>query len=287
MGASELANRSQRALLLPFQERMDRHLQQYMSERMSTGDLSEACQHALRGGKRFRPALVYLIGQAMGSSVDPTPAALAVEFFHTASLVADDLPCMDNDDERRGSPAVHVVYGESTALLVTYALISEGYYCLAHKTAQVSDEARLAAIENASYNTGLHGATGGQYLDLFPPDINRETLVEVIVKKTVSLFEVAFVLGWLYSGGSVNRLPEVKAAAYHFGMAFQIADDFEDEVQDTAHACRVNFVLACGKQEALERFHQEIQAYREMLKRLDLNSQSLQLLAEVLESQFK
>ena len=89
--------------------------------------LREACEYALtNGGKRFRPILLMMTAKAANGSVDVGYAALAVELFHTASLVADDLPCMDNDDMRRDKPSLHKVYGEGVALLVTYALIAAG-----------------------------------------------------------------------------------------------------------------------------------------------------------------
>ena len=88
--------------------------------------LRDACEYALtNGGKRFRPLIVLLIAEALGHGMNVYPSALSVEFFHTASLIADDLPCMDNDDERREKPSLHKVYGESIALLASYALITQ------------------------------------------------------------------------------------------------------------------------------------------------------------------
>ncbi len=142
--------------------------------------LRDACEYALlNGGRRFRPVLVMMVADAIGKKADVSQAALAIEFFHTASLVADDLPCMDDDDERRQKPSLHKVYGETIALLVSYALIAAGYECLA-KNAQAlrqsnasfshnSDRICTLALENATYNTGLQGATGGQFLDVFSP----------------------------------------------------------------------------------------------------------------------
>ena len=90
--------------------------------------LRDACEYALtNGGKRFRPLIVILIAEALGNGLNVFEAALSVEFFHTASLVADDLPCMDNDDERRDKPSLHKVYGEAIALLASYALITAAF----------------------------------------------------------------------------------------------------------------------------------------------------------------
>src|SRR4051812_27366528 len=82
--------------------------------------LRDACEYALKsGGKRFRPLLVILVAEALGSETNVCDAALSIEFFHTASLIVDDLPCMDNEEERRSKPSLHKVYGESIAILAS------------------------------------------------------------------------------------------------------------------------------------------------------------------------
>ncbi len=271
------------ALLGSFQHMMNLAIEDHLAKRADATALTAACAHALQGGKRFRPALVFLVAEALGHDLNVTSAALAIEFFHTASLVADDLPCMDNDDERRGQPSVHKTYSEAEALLVTYALIAEGYHCLTQSDGPVAPEARLLAIENVAWNTSFHGASGGQFLDLFPPDVSIETLHSVICKKTVSLFEIAFVLGWIYGGGTITQLEAVKGVARHYGMAFQIADDFDDVQQDVEHECQVNLVIALGKEAALTQFEQEINGYRNLLKQLGIATASLLALADALE----
>lgn len=283
MKVSQPPVKANHLLLQQFQETINAKVEAYLERLGDDTSLGMACANSLRGGKRFRPVLVFLIADAIGRDASPTEAALAIEFFHTASLVADDLPCMDDDDERRGKPSVHKVYGEAVALLVTYALIAEGYHCLTQGSPLVSDHARLVAIENVSRNTGILGCTGGQYLDLFPPDVSAETLQEVIHKKTVSLFEIAFVLGWIFGGGEIEQLETVKKLAWHYGMAFQITDDFEDEAQDAVHGCQVNLSLALGRSAAYGRFIEEIKGYRRLLDELSLASIPLLALAEALE----
>src|SRR5947209_4745416 len=105
------------SVLNPYKERFEPHLTKAILSFGDKNNLRDACEYALSsGGKRFRPALVYMMGDALGGSKDIDGAALATEFFHTASLIADDLPCMDDDDMRRGRPTVHKMYGEATAL---------------------------------------------------------------------------------------------------------------------------------------------------------------------------
>jgi geranylgeranyl diphosphate synthase, type II len=252
--------------------------------------LRDACEYALlNGGKRFRPALVMMVGAAVNEACDLSFAALAIEYFHTASLIADDLPSMDNDDERRNKPSLHIAFDEATALMASYALISAGYGCLA-RNAQILAEANLPfsnrahqlctlAVENVSFNTGLFGATGGQFLDINPPDLQLETLRDIACKKTASLFEISFVLGWLYAGGDLAKISLVKAAAYHFGMAFQIGDDLGDMDQDARNGRTVNIASVVGQKRAEELFKQEISQYLELLDELNIASPELVALA--------
>lgn len=275
------------SVLNPYKQKIDVKLIESFTELGPKNILQEACKYAVsNGGKRFRPAIVLMVAQALGN-MDVSEAALAVELFHTASLVADDLPCMDDDDERRNRPSLHKVYGETIALLVSYALIAAGYECLAKNARIVNSEIDgsqicLLALENATFNTGLSGATGGQFLDVFPPDFSLKTLREVIHKKTVSLFEIAFVLGWLYGGGAHEKLDSVKMVAGHFGMAFQIADDLEDIEQDQSNGRKVNIALAFGKDDAVKMFHEEISLYYQKLRELELESLPLHYLAQSL-----
>lgn len=247
--------------------------------------LAEACRYALSGGgKRFRPAMVFMMADALGNKRDVRYAALAVEMFHTSSLIADDLPCMDDDDLRRNRPSLHRVYGEAVALLASYALIAEGYLCLAKNEGAENGKLLQMALENAAFNTGSQGATGGQYLDLYPPNLHLETALEVLQKKTVTLFEIAFVLGWLFGQGEVEKLPRVKKAAHHFGMAFQIADDFGDLKQDQSKNEKpaVNLALILGEEEAKKRFYSDVEGYRREMKALGLEKSELAQIIEIL-----
>jgi geranylgeranyl diphosphate synthase type II len=245
--------------------------------------LRDACEYALmNGGKRLRPAIVLMIAKELGHGIDATPAALAIEYFHTASLVADDLPCMDDDDERRSKPSVHKVYGEAMALLVSYALIAAGYACYAQNANLIKkrrdafsakgDLLCTLVLENATYNTGLWGATGGQFLDLNPSDLSLTSLRNILHKKTVSLFEISFVSGWLFGGGSIEALGTVKRAASHFGMAFQIADDIDDLEKDRHNGRVVNMAAVFGVDTAQNMLREEIEAYETTLRELNLSS---------------
>lgn len=253
--------------------------------------LRDACEYSLTsGGKRLRPIITLMVAKGLGLGGDPLYSALGVEFYHTASLVADDLPSMDDDDMRRNKPSVHKKYGESTALLVSYALIAAGYQAIALNTQQLkrsnlpfantAEKRCLLALENASLNTGLEGATGGQFMDLMPSDLSLPTLKQVIHQKTTSLFEIAFVYGWLFGGGDLQKLPLVKETASHFGLAFQIADDLGDMQQDIKNDRKVNVANVIGKEAALSMFHEELSSYLLKINDLGLPKDDFQHLAD-------
>lgn len=252
--------------------------------------LRDACEYALmNGGKRFRPALVLMIAKALGKGFDVADAALGVEYFHTASLIADDLPCMDDDDERRNKPSLHKVYGESVALLASYALIAAGYESLVKNTKIYPDASQSAqlcvlGLENAAHNTGILGATGGQLLDLYPVDDTLESYFEIIDKKTVTLFEISFVYGWIFGGGDVSRLGLVKSCAAHFGRAFQIADDIGDCEQDRGNGAP-NLANSVGLEKAMALFKSELELFEEDLGALGLRCEDLQALVQMLVCQ--
>ncbi len=274
----------------------DEKIREYLPTIGDKSVLREACEYALlNGGKRLRPALVFMVAKAVGFDTDVSFSALAIEFFHTASLVADDLPCMDNEDFRRNKPTVHKVYGEATAVLVTYTLISAAYECLAKcgdefarsnaPHALSNDKICLVALTNATRNTGLYGATGGQFLDLNPPNLSVETLREIIQKKTVSLFEIAFMFGWLFGGGDLKKTDLIKKAAYHFGMAYQIADDLSDMTQDVENECKVNIASSMGVEKSAKVFHEEIEQYQKTIKNLKIDTPEMKAIADFLAEQ--
>ena len=249
--------------------------------------LTEAIEYSLlTEGKRFRPAIVLMVADSLGSTSYPLDAALAIEFFHTASLIADDLPCMDDDELRRERPALHVAFTESIALLSTYALISAGYERI-HRASKNHPECEEAicqlALESATKNTGIFGATGGQYLDLFLEKPTEESVMEIMEKKTGTFFEISFVFGWLFGGGKIDQLELVKKVANHFGLAFQIADDFQDLIQDQKRGSVINYPLIAGEKKGFEVLSKELDELFLGLDELSLEESPLMDLANHLK----
>ncbi len=262
--------------LLESKKRIDALIKKSISELGPKSSLRDACEYALLSeGKRFRPALVFLMAEAIGKGRDVTYPALATEYFHTASLIADDLPCMDDEEKRRGRITTHLKFGESTALLATYALIAAGYGWISNGESQ---EVCSLALQSAAKKTGILGATGGQFLDLDPPLLTEESISEIIHKKTSTLFELSFVFGWLFGGGEIERLDTVKKAACHFGLAFQIADDLDDQEQDLLNGRAVNFANVVGTEKARTRLAYEKQQYLSAIQSLNIETTLLESL---------
>ncbi|MHB1671104.1 MAG: polyprenyl synthetase family protein [Acidiferrobacter sp.] len=198
------------------------------SAQTSPPDLHEAMRYAtLGGGKRLRACLVYATGEALGASLETLDAAAAaVELIHAYSLVHDDLPCMDDDDMRRGRPSCHKAFGEATALLAGDALQTQAFAVLACAQA-VSPHARIRMVEELAQASGSLGMAGGQALDLKAgPEATVEVLEERHSRKTGALIHASVRLGALAAN------PEIPAALDDYGralgLAFQIADDLLD-----------------------------------------------------------
>lgn len=281
-----------------YKKKTEKIISSYIESLADKNKLRDACEYVLSTeGKRLRPIITLMISDAIAKNFDVSCSALAVELFHTASLIADDLPCMDNENERRCKPALHIAFGESAALLASYTLISSGYEMIV-KNARVLLEKKLLsqnevnslavkAIEEVSRVAGFAGATNGQFLDLFPPDNSLETINKIIEQKTVSLFQISFILGWIFGGGDVLKLEEVKKCAHHFGMAFQIADDIIDIKQDKQNLNALNIAIALGKDKALNLFSEELDLFDEKLKRLNLNSFYFEQICSLLKDSVK
>ena len=191
---------------------------------------AEAARYSLlAGGKRIRAILVLEFCRMCGG--DPKNAldvACAIEMLHAYSLIHDDLPCMDNDDLRRGKPTNHIVFGECVATLAGDVLQAEAFGTILRSA--LPDEARLRCATQLANAVGFDGMCGGQYLDMIGEGkaLRSDELDEINAKKTGALLTAACTMGVAAAGGS--RAQEEAAAAYGaaVGMAFQIRDDMLD-----------------------------------------------------------
>ena len=199
------------------------------------GVLIESMKYSLEaGGKRVRPRLVFEFSKLCGGTDDAAaPFACAVEMIHTYSLIHDDLPCMDDDDLRRGKPSNHKVYGEDIALLAGDALLTLAFETIASDRAAVlaGDKAcRLAAKTLAAY-AGATGMVGGQVIDLKSENTNAplDVLREMDYKKTACLIKAACELGCIAANADDEQHEAAALYGECIGIAFQIQDDILDQ----------------------------------------------------------
>lgn len=270
-------------LLIPYRKAFEQALSE-QAALWGEGVLANACRLALsQGGKRMRPILLLLVADCLGHKQDVMPAALAVEYFHTASLIADDLPCMDNEQERRGAQTLHVRFNEATALLASYSLIAAGYGAVGQNGEKFQDPERITqALACVARTTGIHGAAGGQFLDLYPPENSWAIYEKTVLEKTASLFELSFVLGWLFGGGELTLVEKVKEAAIDYGMAFQIFDDLEDVEKDRSLGRQMNIVCLLGEEGAKKQLNDRLMRFESLAKSLHLWSDTFATLCKKL-----
>lgn len=218
-----------------YRQAVETYLDGLFTKKTDWEDLYESMRYSLlAGGKRIRPVLTLEFARLAGMDwKGAVPVACALELVHTYSLIHDDLPCMDDDDLRRGKPTNHKVYGETLAVLAGDALQPEAYRLIltAHGlTAEQRADCALILAQAA----GADGMVGGQVLDTLHAPKTREELTEVHRLKTGAMIAGACKLGVAAAGGEDALRNAAEAYAYQLGMAFQIRDDMLDVVGDEA-----------------------------------------------------
>lgn len=189
----------------------------------------------LAGGKRLRPVFVFDFCRMCGGDWrQAAPFAAAVEMIHTYSLIHDDLPCMDNDDYRRGRLTNHKVFGEAIAVLAGDGLLTAAFSYLAR--APYSSECRIKAVEVLAACAGETGMVGGQVLDMQSEQrqCTAQEVIAILSRKTGALIRAACILGVLAAGGTDKQIAAAADFASHLGLAFQIRDDMLDVIGDAA-----------------------------------------------------
>ena len=197
------------------------------------GRLQEAMRYSLMaGGKRVRPVMALAFCDLMGGEWRRAiPFGCALELVHTYSLIHDDLPCMDDDDLRRGKPTCHKVYGEAMAVLAGDALQAEAFRLIASAPG-VTDRQRAEAALVLSRAAGADGMVAGQTLDLLGLGRSRGELELLHSLKTGAMIQGAAELGCVAAGADSRRREQAAEYARHIGLAFQVRDDILDVVAD-------------------------------------------------------
>ncbi len=214
-----------------YQKKVNNFLEEYLS--CKEGELYDAIRYSLlAGGKRIRPVLTLAVCDALGGdSQKALVFGAALEMIHTYSLIHDDLPCMDNDDFRRGKPTNHKVFGEATAVLCGDALLNMACELIAE--ADFDDKSKVEALSIIYSSSGAEGMVGGQILDMKAEKVSldEDELYLLHKKKTGALIDAAVSLGAICSGKDRDLL---KIYSSSLGIAFQICDDILDVDGDEA-----------------------------------------------------
>jgi len=270
---------------LPLPEKLDPHLE-------------EAIRHVLSTpGNLVRPKLVLQMASAFGLAESAArDLAIALEYFHTASLLFDDLPCMDDAMARRGLPCTHIVSGEAGAILTALALINRAY-ALSWRAAAVCERgSQMAALTYLEKRLGVDGLLNGQSLDLnyatLPHD--RETNQRIAMGKTVSLIRLSLVFPAILGGASNREIQLLEHIALFWGLSYQIADDLKDVLQsshDTGKTAardgllnRPNTALALGIEATIARLQRLIGLGDRTLKQLAAKRPAVSFLGDLRRS---
>jgi len=224
--------------LVQGQQIIDEALNRFIpSEKGKFGSIHKALRYSVfAGGKRLRPILCLssygifqdkLLGKSKLEII--LSAACALECIHTYSLIHDDLPCMDNDDFRRGKPTSHKVFGEGMAVLAGDSLLTLAFE-LVSKTPQTSPETVLRALKELAFASGTFGLIGGQIEDLESEGktVTPSQLQSIHEHKTAALIKVAVCLGGIFGEASQDELDRLSTFGQKIGLAFQVVDDILD-----------------------------------------------------------
>lgn len=275
-------------LLKPYQTRFNDLLDQYWHNRAIEPHLKAAMVYATtNGGKRFRPALVWLIAEALGLPREKLDAAaLALELIHCYSLVHDDLPAMDDDALRRGQPTVHVQFDEATAILAGDALQMEALALLVR--AELPEAIRLRQVQILSHAAGSQGMVAGQMLDMratqSQPDLEQLILLHEL--KTGALIRAALLLGAAPHHDYETLRKPLSRLGLTLGLAFQVQDDILEVEQTTEQLGKdtdsdrrngkATFPALLGLEKAKAYRDQLIQQCHQLLAQLPVRSPTLQ-----------
>jgi geranylgeranyl pyrophosphate synthase len=256
------------------------YLQQLINQRLNElilargpKELIDAASYSINSqAKRFRPILTLIILDLLGKDYKTgLDAACAIELIHTFSLIHDDLPCMDNDDFRRGKPSLHKAFKEPVALLTGDFLTILSFEVLTEMTT-INNEQKIKLIKTLAKNSGGNGMAGGQILDMLIHDkINWPELVNIHLKKTASLIVAAVEFGLIIANASPGIQKTLLSFANNLGLLYQLVDDLIDEKEEL----KPSAVSILGKDKAIQMTKQLYEKILAILKQLPFNTDIL------------
>ncbi|MDO8602515.1 MAG: polyprenyl synthetase family protein [Candidatus Omnitrophota bacterium] len=234
--------------------------------------LSMAMRYNVLGaGKRLRPILVIAAAQMLGGKKEKAMLpACAIELVHNFTLIHDDLPCMDNDDYRRGRLTLHKAYNEAVAVLAGDALLNLAFAVLVKESGGANPSIRIKLIEEVSNALGVYGLVGGQAkeISLRGQELDLAVIEDIYMKKTAALISAAVRLGAIIGNANKKELSLLTSYGKHIGIAFQIMDDILEFMSGEAKRKEdeLNYVLFMGLEEAKEAAGKNIELAKESLR---------------------
>lgn len=259
-----------------YQNRIESYVKENLSKE-TNGDMRKMCEYAVSGGKKIRSVILLSIASRNGEKPGASNAAVAVEYLHVASLILDDI--MDKDKYRRGKKSLYKVYGIGHAQMCALFLIG-----LAGKLMrEVAGECDIGAGDRNAMRVfiydnifdNLQKLIDGQYQDISG---SSESIESIIHKKTGTLFEIPFVLGWTIDNGRVpsdTELDTLQKASASFGQMFQIADDLEDMEKDAKSKSKFNYALNNGEKEARDYYDECAAIFSDLASKLGIMTTEL------------
>ena len=236
-------------------------------------------------GKRLRPVMCLETARMLGGNIDSAlPTACAIEMLHVQSLIHDDLPCMDNDDYRRGQLSNHKVFGEANAVLAGDALLTLAPQIIIEKSQNLTSEQIIRIIHEYTKFAGAYGLIAGQVADIESEGGNytmspEDTLEFIHMNKTAVLFRLAVKTGGIIANASNETLEDLDNFAKYFGLAFQIYDDIMDEISSfqemgkTAgkdkNSQKLTYVSLYGLEKSKNKFKEYIERCYDIIKKYD------------------
>ena len=277
---TDLLRQNQQSFAQTFNKWLESYLQSCKQNPEYHELLLNSQAYSLQGtGKRFRPFLAYSVFNLFSDQVEKIRHyCLALEMVHTYSLIHDDLPCMDNDDFRRGKPTNHKIFSEDTALLAGDGLLSDVFGLIAGDE-KVDPATRLKLIKLLSEKIGSFGMVSGQVRDMQSSgDVNLNDLKQIHLQKTANLIQAAAMGAALIGEASEKELHNISEFSYALGMAFQVKDDLLDHSDKDQEFKSYTRILG------LEKTGVELQNYSvSALKSLTVFGDKAQVLKELID----
>jgi len=268
---------------------IDKALDEYLlSEEKSPSIIHKAIRYSVfSGGKRIRPILTLVTAELFGKDAESViKAACGIELIHTFSLIHDDLPCIDNDDFRRGKPSNHKVFGEGIALLAGDALLVSGFDLIIRNSEvkEIKKQSVLKLLKETSFYLGTENMLGGQVEDisLKNENIKKEDLYNLYMKKTAALICLSIRAGAILSGANQRQLKALTKYGENIGLAFQIIDDMLDIMQDQRDMEKPNYANKFGMKESKSESERLIKEAKDSLKIFNQKAETLRNLADYL-----